>query len=149
MASVTFFISSNCSRMRLLKMIASPCNWSRQCCIQKIPSDLCVCVVSHCVYDKISIILLSFLVIIIGYYTFTENRLTFELSLKPLKNSCLGWSFVPLLTFIMFKECSSRVRTPKYGEMHGKRLTSIKRWPCQNEFDDKLLKAPKTVLSKA
>ena len=44
---------------------------------------------------------------------------------------------------MMFKECSSGVRNPNFGEMKGRHLTLAKRQLFKNELHGQLLKAPK------
>ena len=63
-----------------------------------------------------------------------------DLSLKSLKTSCFGKEFRP--TFDNFW-CLRSVQAPKFGEMTGRRLTLAKGCKFKNEFDGKLLKAPK------
>ena len=68
-----------------------------------------------------------------------------ELFLNSLKSHVLVGSFAPLLISC---EHPSGVGTPNCGEMKERQLNVAKRRLYKNEFHDKLLKAPKMMLSK-
>ena len=57
-------------------------------------------------------------------------------------NTCLGKKFVPTFDIFIKFECSSDVRTPKFGEMKERCLTLAERRLYKNEFLANLSRVP-------